>query len=198
MHIPFHLSSHIHYWKRSNRCHPEFLKNLFSGVRKLENASKLSIEVTTLDRWNQIDVSDPVWGTQHVVSTRLTLSSVMHRIISPQQRSPEEGLFQDRSLSWRNESLIPTFESFPGTLCLHHVHSRNGRKDLSDEECLGVWDLGSHGSSTTVAAHGYFTNSPWLNSGNSEGMIAACPAPRYTDDTLPWGSNSGSGTNVRG
>ena len=145
MHIPFHLSSHTRDWKRSNRYHPEFfLKNLLSWVQKLESASKRSVEVPVLGRWNQVDVSDPVCGTQHVVSTWLTPSSVMHRNTGPQQRSPEEGLFLDQSLSWRNEPLLLTFGSFQWTLWLHRVHFGNGRKDLSDEECPGVWDLGSH------------------------------------------------------
>lgn len=78
----------------------------------------------------------------------------------PSTRSPEEGLFQNQSLSWENESLILTFGSFQWTLCLHHVHFGNGRQDLSDEECPGVWDLGGHGSSTTVAAHGYSLTPP--------------------------------------
>lgn len=49
--------------------------------------------------------------------------------------------------------------------------------------CLGPgWSrIIYHRSSTRL-----FTNSPWLNSGNSEGMMAACPVPCYTNYTLPW------------
>lgn len=85
MHPPFHLSSDTHYWKRSNRYHPDFLKIFFSGVRKLENASKVSIEVTVLNRWNQISVSNTVRRTQNVVSTWMTLPSVAHRNINTQK-----------------------------------------------------------------------------------------------------------------
>lgn len=59
--------------------------------------------------------------------------------------------------------------------------------------CLGPgWSrIIYHRSSTRL-----FTNSPWPNSGNSEGMMAACPVPCYTNYTLPCGSNSSM--NVRG